>query len=400
MTTLSFVDERPDPNDWLPTPPAQGKLTTASASLPASNSPAQIIGPRELEELIAAVEARGLVFEPWQIASFITAIRTKPFVILAGVSGTGKTKLPTVVGELTGAEVLVAPVKPDWTDSADLLGYQKIDGGFVPGTLLQFAKGAMDDPDRQYIFVLDEMNIARVEYYLAEVLSRIESFKELDDGTRASAPLLSGVNAESEWMEVVLPDNLAIVGSVNMDETTFGFSKKVLDRAFSLEFSSIDLTRIAQRQPVQHALSWPAQAWRRGAISLADDPRAGTPGVVELIDLLSRINKNLEVCQLQFGYRLRDEVVLFCLNARDYVSSFRTRTGVPISALDVALTTKVLPRVQGGGPQLSQLLESLSSFASNDGQDAVGDSDLPMFFARCEMMRSRLELTGFTSFWL
>ena len=187
------------------------------------------------------------MFEPWQVAAYVTALRTKPFVILAGISGTGKSKLPALVAKGTGGHANLISVKPDWTDSSDILGYVNLQDEFQPGMLLRLAKKAQqpENQENHYVVIIDEMNIARVEHYFAEVLSQIENRKPCTNGGFTSEPLIvQNINRpeDQEWSQVCLPSNLAIVGTVNMDESTHGFSKKVLDRAFTIEISDIDLS--------------------------------------------------------------------------------------------------------------------------------------------------------------
>ena len=97
---------------------------------------------QDFERLVEHIAATGFVFEPWQLAAYVTALRTKPFVILAGVSGTGKSKLPQLVAAATGAQFERVSVRPDWTDSSDVLGYVDLGGSFRPGGVLQFARAA------------------------------------------------------------------------------------------------------------------------------------------------------------------------------------------------------------------------------------------------------------------
>lgn len=358
--------------------------------------PAMEAGPVDLASkvarLVGHLRSRGLVFEPWQVAAFVTAVRTKPLVVLAGISGTGKTKLPRVVAEITGADFRLRPVKPDWTDSSELIGFEALDGTFHPGELLHAARDAESDAGREHFFLLDEMNLARVEYYLAEILSHIEERRRDPDGNVASdplAPLASSDPSGSEWKEVRLPGNLCIVGSVNMDETTHGFSRKVLDRTFVLEFGDIDLTQVATLGDAT-VDEWAVEDWQQRFLSLSDVPDANTSPIQRAIAALSDVNKVLEQAQLQVGFRVRDEVALFCLNAEDCIDSFVDPTGAPIDPLDLAISMKVLPRVQGGSGSIRRVLQGLDSWAS----------DYPICGARIQTMIQRLDEDGFTSFWL
>jgi MoxR-like ATPase len=368
-----------------------------------------------VKQLIEAIANRGFVFEPWQVAAFVTAVRTKPFVILAGVSGTGKSRLPCLVADATRCDATVIPVRPDWTDSSDVLGYVDLQRSFCPGPLLELARRATRDADRFHFCVIDEMNLARVEHYLAEVLSRIEGRSLAADGTRSTAPLLtlSLGDQDSEWAAVALPANLAIVGTVNMDESAHGFSRKVLDRAFTLEFSEIDLHQwadIAAEPPVAH---WPLSAWR---------PRAEVDREVrdEVVRTLVQINAILIQAQLQVGYRTRDEIVAFVRNAADAADSFVTRDGAAVAPLDLALLMKILPRIAGGSAPIRRVVIGLMGFATGgdalDGDPqaedvatswrsagrpaALAGANFPRTAARLCLMWERLATEGFTSFWL
>lgn len=346
----------------------------------------------KVARLVEHLRDRGLIFEPWQVAAFVTAVRTKPLVVLAGISGTGKTKLPRVVAEITGADFRLRPVKPDWTDSGELIGFEALDGTFHPGELLHSARDAESDAGRQHFFLLDEMNLARVEYYLAEILSHIEERRRDPDGNVASDPLAPLAPADPggvEWKEVRLPGNLCIVGSVNMDETTHGFSRKVLDRTFVLEFGDIDLTQVATLGDAT-VDEWTVEEWRQRFLALADVPDPSGAPIQRAIEALSDMNKVLEQAQLQVGFRVRDEVALFCLNAEDCIDSFTDSTGAPVDPLDLAISMKVLPRVQGGSGSIRRVLQGLESWAPA----------YPICAGRIQTMIQRLDEDGFTSFWL
>ncbi len=378
-----------------------------------------------LDELTKAIAARGYVFEPWQIAAYVTALRTKPFVLLAGVSGTGKSRLPALCADITGGVSETLPVRPDWTDSSDVLGFTDLAGRFNPGALLDLAKRAAARPEVHHVCVVDEMNLARVEQYFAEVLSRME---DRGEGI-ARRPLLSQPPSgdAAPWGHVALPENLALVGTVNMDETTHGFSRKVLDRAFSLEISDIDLASWGAALAAPPAVRpWPAGAFRPRAVRLGElSPSSAEAEIVkEAIDALVAVNAVLGRAQLQVGYRVRDEVALFLIHAGEVHGAFVTRGPAPlekreVAPLDLALVMKILPRIAGGSVSIRNVVTSLFGWASKGhewadeeaaapalaaGKEAgrpasVERARFPRMAARLALMLERLLAEGYTSFW-
>lgn len=396
---IDLQDFKADAADYLPSPPRPAASAAATHTATAQRGP--VSRDLDLTALIEFVSTRGFTFEPWQIAAYVTAVRTKPFVILAGVSGTGKSALPKLIADATGAVITTVPVRPDWHDSSELLGYERLDSKFQPGHLLRAAADAQQDPERQYFFLLDEMNIARPEYYLAEILSRMEQPGVLAPG-QVGQPLRPEATGDAPdgllWSAIALPPNLAIIGSVNMDETTFGFSRKVLDRAFVIEFSDIDLSRIGDGEDgIAAGASWGSGEWSRIAATLAQHPARRDALVAQVVSTLEDLNQLLAECQLQFGYRVRDEIALFCLAAQDLEDTFQTTEGGAIGALDLAISMKVLPRVQGSGVSIGRLLEQLTAWARPDTDDRPA---FPVSGQRIDMMRRRLAETGFTNYWI
>ena len=379
-----------------------------------------------VKDIVKAVVGQGFVFEPWQIAAYVTALRTKPFVILAGVSGTGKSKLPALVAQATRGEVKLISVRPDWTDSSDVLGYTDLRGTFRPGPLLELVKKATEERDKHFVCIMDEMNLARVEHYFAEILSHLEDRRAVYGGGYASGPLLSQSlqGSEAYWSNLGLPPNLVIVGTVNMDESSHGFSRKVLDRAFTIEFSDVDLTSWEnQTKEVLSGLAWPVTAWYPRAAQLAEIGQLNDEEkkkVQEVIEVLSVMNRYLIQAQLQVGYRTRDEIALFVLHAEEISSSFVTRLGESVNPLDLALQMKVLPRIAGGSNSIRNILFRLLGWAYN-GQPFKADEDassllkiwdnagrpgfiegatFPRTAGRLCLMWDRLLTEGYTSFWL
>ena len=194
------------------------------------------------------IASNGFQYQYEEIANFYLALKAKPFVILAGISGTGKTMLPRKFASAVGmskAQVILVPVRPDWTDGSDLLGYVGLDNIFKPKDLTLAIIKAHDNPEKPYFFILDEMNLARVEHYFSDFLSVIET-REKKDGIIKTDPILreevlqNAANG-SDYKAFGWPQNLYLIGTVNMDETTHSFSRKVLDRANSIEMNEVDL---------------------------------------------------------------------------------------------------------------------------------------------------------------
>ncbi len=192
----------------------------------------------ELTRIAEYIASKGFSYEGKLIENFYLSLKAKPFVILAGTSGTGKTKLVKLFAEAIGANTAngrlkLVPVHPDWSDSTDLFGHVDLNGHYVPGILTNFIKAAMADHDKPYFLCLDEMNLARVEYYFCDILSvietrRIESEKIMTDPLIAAEVFGRDEAAKTTYGNLYLPENLYIVGTVNMDETTFPFSKRYL----------------------------------------------------------------------------------------------------------------------------------------------------------------------------
>lgn len=413
----------PQKSDQGTTRPSRGSCEFEVAPLPSDWD-----WPSAMDELIRYINATGFYFEPWQIATFVTALRTKPFVILAGISGTGKSKLPRLVAEACGLRHETIPVRPDWTDSSDLLGYFDLQGRFRPGVLLRMAQYASADIETSHIAVLDEMNLARVEHYFAEVLSRIEE-RRIVDGKWLCDPLLSSSEGETskdpwQWSRVALAPNLAIVGTVNMDESTHGFSRKVLDRAFTLELSDVQLDVWESQGAVNGSpdlMPWPAAALVPKATNLASlgDVTAQDRALIQrVIEALQLLNRHLQIAQLQVGYRVRDELALFVLNAQDVRESFTTNDGETVDPLDLGITMKVLPRIMGGSGAIRSVLCGVMAWAigrtqiseeeadeltdewRRDRRTALTQYPYPRCAARACLMWDRLREDGFTSYWL
>ena len=372
------------------------------------------LGKEGLLEIHKYIAAKGFLFSYDDLANFYLALRTKPFVILAGISGTGKSQLPQLFAESIGARSVLVAVRPDWNDGSDLVGYVDLEGKFRPGRLTTLIQECTDTPDTPVFVVLDEMNLARVEHYLADFLSVIETREKLPEGIWSKAILENTLLPRSDdamaYASLRIPPNLYLVGTVNMDETTHPFSKKVLDRANTIEFSEIDLmgyknSSAASAQPLQatsHEIA--GQYIRLNHITGNHESL-----IQDLVGKLVVVNSLLEVAGLHVGYRVRDEISIYMVHNKELALLPEH------AAFDYQIMQKILPRIQGSTQSIRTLLMSLLKFAGGIDLQAHND-DLSKELAKVQKLNEyqpypksakkivsmlrRFEEDGFTSYWV
>lgn len=360
-----------------------------------------------IEQIKAYIRAKGFTYEEGMIENFWLSLKSKPFVILAGTSGTGKTRLARLFAEAIGAEYRMVPVRPDWSDPSDLLGHHDLNGNFVPGRVLSIILEAQKKPETPFILCLDEMNLARVEYYFSDFLSVIET-RDLQDGEIVSDRLLPF----EDYGDIRFPENLYLVGTVNMDETAFPFSKKVLDRANTIEFSTVDLMPPAD---VPDEAPAPVKAGndflKSEYLFLSQCMDAENRDFIEDVCTdLEKINEILKTNNAHVGYRVRDEIVFYMLNGRKAGLLSRDE------AMDNAVMQKILPRIQGSSASVKEMLCELFKIFAGDytGYQTQNNDTASEMFAylqdkgakypksaeKTAFMVRRLDEDGFTSYWL
>jgi len=296
-------------------------------------------------------ELRHLVFPESLLALFHGALHALPhkrLVLLSGLSGTGKTSLARAYARAYCAALDLAwrrhyelvAVRPDWTDPTGLLGYFNPLGEpptFLVTSALRFLLEANANPTLPYFLCLDEMNLARVEHYLAPFLSAMEGGSgELS--LHGENEAVDGIPPKIPW-----PRNLFIIGTVNLDETTHSFSDKVLDRGFVFELWDVELE------------TWQARAAERGV---------GAELLAKVMPVLKKMNEALRPVRRHFGYRTCDEVVAFVAAVGGAVSMEQ--------ALDAAVLAKVLPKIRGDGSD--ELHKALSRLSAICEEAALADS--------------------------
>jgi len=352
-------------------------------------------------------------------SSFISSLCTKPFIILTGLSGSGKTKLiqafASWISENEENQVCMVPVGADWTNREPLLGYPN---ALETGKYVKPDSGVVDllirasaDESRPYFLILDEMNLSHVERYFADFLSTMESEKAI--------PLHAG---PGEWdgvpAAIRLPRNLFVIGTVNVDETTYMFSPKVLDRANVIDFRvAEDEMKTFLQNPVKpdlEALQGAGSGMAADFVRIATGDTPATPHEQEINDTLMDFFKELKKTGAEFGYRTASEIhrlagMLYHLTETD------GNAWEVDQIIDAAIIQKLLPKVHGSRSKLEPVLTALAELCLVDSatektvllksfEDAPADiatSDQIRFRLSLEKilrMRSRAIKDGFTSF--
>lgn len=316
----------------------------------------------------------GLIFSPQLIQRFIASLCTKPFVICSGLSGSGKTKLAQAFAQWITADksqYAIVPVGADWTNREPLLGYPNAldkeeyvspENGVLD--LMIRAKQNIEnteEPTMPYFLILDEMNLSHVERYFADFLSTMESGDKI--------PLHK---IENDLLmvppSIKLPKNLFIVGTVNIDETTYMFSPKVLDRANTIEFrlTEKDLADFIASDIKLDLDLLKAQGANMSdgfmAMALKETDKNLKPTEADLKLFFSELKKS----GAEFGYRTASEIgrLMHMLNELGESGD---------NLLDIAIMQKLLPKLHGSRNKLTKVLPILGGFCLTDNSKIKED---------------------------
>lgn len=443
------------------------------------------------------------------VIKYLTAIRTKPFVLLAGISGTGKSRIVRKLAQATVTEELqrketpgftssdrwdlhspanfeLIQVKPNWHNSMDVVGYLSNipTPHYVFTPFIRFVIKAWLNPDVPFFLCVDEMNLAPVEEYFAEFLSAIES-RGFENGKFTTDPIIPPFESFGSYKEektdkyikisdtmvdallddfrasdtnskkgqliehlvkkgLTLPPNLIVVGTVNMDETTFSFSRKVLDRAMSLEMNEVDYDSFLH-DSTDDDIKAIAGASERGEFTDADgnivtlnrlltdrhiaakeiiDELGGTDDDSDarfVIDYLERINHLFEGTPFKLGYRAANEALIYLRATQEFGIADRE------SAMDQFTLMKILSRIEGDETKLRitgsrhdlmrleksgvdeesasrhgtlTILTALREIVSDHlGEQKTGNEEPRESIKKIDSMISQLERDRFVSYW-
>lgn len=380
------------------------------------------------------------------IRSYLTAIRTKPFLLLAGISGTGKSRIVRELAFMTCPEELqdedgttpgnycMIEVKPNWHDSSELLGYYSSfnGGGYRFTKFDRFVVKAWLNPNVPFFVCLDEMNLAPVEQYFAEFLSVLETRSRDNEDNVVTGALVDrqyfkdnmkmttefGLENGDDWTIKVrsdlvnkgltLPPNLIIIGTVNMDDTTYQFSRKVIDRAMTIEMNGGELSQMFGNS---NNLKYRSDE-DIVTLDMFKAPYINADEVIEyyhtqsqifkekLPERLEAVNTALKDTPFQVSYRVLNELVIYLgalmdeTTAKGDAITDDTLPALINQAMDQITLMKILPRIEGDDDMFrrsggTNVLKTLQSLFSEDTDS----------YKKLKEMIDRLERTGFTRFW-
>jgi len=314
----------------------------------------------QMVHAVNAIKGTGLIYSDFLIKRFATSLLTKPFVILSGLAGSGKTQLAIAFAkamvENEDEQLRVVSVGADWTNREPLLGYPNAlkTGEYVhpESGVLDILINANKNPDKPYFLILDEMNLSYVERYFADFLSAMESHQEI--------PLWKQDDSSTP-KSVKLSRNIFVIGTINVDETTYMFSPKVLDRANVIEFkvSEDDMDKFLKNmdkflknaQPVDiDGVSGVLSNEATDFVKIASE-KAESRSIAN--EVLKKFFGKLKTVNAEFGYRTALEIGRFVGHAKQVAGMSDDE------AIDCAIVQKLLPKLHGSRKKIVPVLKEL-----------------------------------------
>lgn len=413
---------------------SQSYIASLSAFLAENSKLSELLQEIAITEHVGGTEIK-LDSTNISYIKYLTALRTKPFMLLAGISGTGKSRIVREMAKACWKEgdsefgknhpknFCMVQVKPNWHDSSELIGYvSRLNGEkFVVGPFLRFLAAALKDPNVPYFLCLDEMNLAPVEQYFAEYLSVIESRKLNDSGTIETDPIIEYEDTDAYGnlidqlfntpeerkaykmaeggRRLTIPQNFFVIGTVNMDETTFSFSRKVLDRAMTIEMNEVDLHGGLEKG-AGNDIGYIGNSIIGDAAEGCDVYEDNRELCGQVLAYLEQVNTILEGSPFKIAYRTRNEFLMYAVNRKKLDKKSQLW-----QSLDEMTSMKILSRIEGDEERTKRVLDSLKVLADEQIVASIppvedGKSTTKSISAtKIKEMLEKLQATGFTSYW-
>ena len=370
--------------------------------------------PFSIKKMIGYIEETGLLYTDSLVKRFAFSLMSKRFLILSGLAGSGKTQLALAFASALvknkDEQMCVVSVGADWTNREPLLGFPN---ALQPGKYVKPESGVLDllieanrpeNADKPFFLILDEMNMSYVERYFADFLSAMESKEPISlwsiDETKDENAEVDGVP-----QKVALPKNLFIIGTINVDETTYMFSPKVLDRANVIEFK-ISPKEMADflkdmKEIDRESINGKAAGMGASFVQIASCKELAKN--IDAVSTLQNFFNELKGVNAEFGYRSATEIFRFICQAKGNDDATPKLTDAEI--LDAAIVQKLLPKLHGSRkklePVLSQLWKLCFTGAGKDLNISKENVEKAEFKESADKIRRMYEsatANGFTSF--
>ena len=321
---------------------------------------------------------------------FVNSLLAKPFVILTGNSGTGKTRIATRFAKYMGVQLEdgknyeLVSVGADWTDNTAILGYYNPMGNdgagkYVDTAILRLFIRAKKHPEYPFFLILDEMNLSHVERYFADFLSHME--------TPETAFKIENYSEE----EFTYPDNLFVIGTVNIDETTYMFSPKVLDRANVIEFKpdKESIFGMFAKQDFDDSIDTADDETVQAFMSLARKIRENgyEKDLTGEADAFRQIYDILEENGFEFAYRTVKEICRYVYAANEIADAFGYNMN---NTVDEQIVQKLLPKIYGNRRAIGDMLEKLAKL--------LEEKQYNLSLTKVRQMQRKLDNTQYVSF--
>ena len=365
-----------------------------------------------IKKMIGNIKETGLLYSDNLIKRFAFSLMAKRFLILSGLAGSGKTQLALAFASALvknkDKQMCVVSVGADWTNREPLLGFPN---ALQPEKYVKPESGVLDllieanrkeNADKPFFLILDEMNMSYVERYFADFLSAMESREKI---SLWSSNTDSDKEIDGVPQRIDLPKNLFIIGTINVDETTYMFSPKVLDRANVIEFkiSSKEMGEFLQEMREIDRDNIIGKAAGMGADFVAKACKKDLAQDGEAVEMLQKFFDELKNVNAEFGYRSATEIFRFICQAKANDDTDKKMTDEEI--LDAAIVQKLLPKLHGSRkklePVLTQLWKLCFTGAGKDLNIAKENVEKAQYKESADKIRRMYEsatANGFTSF--
>lgn len=374
-------------------------------------------GKKIVENFLKYAKSINFQIEEDLILRYVGSLLSKPFVILTGLSGSGKSKLAQIFVKWvcnSSDQYAIVPVGADWSNRDQLLGYPNAlnkDEYVKPDNrVIDLLLAANERQNLPYFLILDEMNMSHVERYFADFLSAMESGEEI-----YLHPYQKEISSVPSSIKI--PPNLFIVGTVNIDETTYMFSPKVLDRANVIEFriSQEEMDKFLDKEDkalrlAEKPITQNSETANLGEqfVCLKDKNGKSTLEMSSLNDVLKSFFAELSKIRAEFGYRTAYEINRFCAMVKMLNQDIEDD-----DLLDFAIIQKLLPKVHGSRrklePVLSRMIElCLEEEGADENKNKImqnkfesidkANMKYPLSLNKIMRMYHSLIDNGFTSF--